>query len=290
MGICNKFAGILAPIIFAAAVIRPSDKVVIDQVSAGLLEGSAKEAALDHMIRGVIPPYLVLCVFLFIFGIVFYKSSIPEINPNKVNKSSESDESEARSILSYPYLVLGAIALFCHLGSQAVSINTIMGYAQSMGIDMLQAKAFPSFTLGCILFGYLLGVLLIPKYLSQQRALIICTVTGLILSFCVTLICGPTQLLGLNADMSIWFLVLLGIPNSLIYAGIWPLAIHDLGKHTSLGSSIMVMGLCANAIVPLVYAWLVDATGSARAGYWVLVPCFIYMIFYAVKGCKIRRW
>lgn len=290
MGICNKFAGILAPIIFAAAVIRPSDKVVIDQVSAGLLEGSAKEAALDHMIRGVIPPYLVLCVFLFIFGIVFYKSSIPEINPNKVNKSSESDESEARSILSYPYLVLGAIALFCHLGSQAVSINTIMGYAQSMGIDMLQAKAFPSFTLGCILFGYLLGVLLIPKYLSQQRALIICTVTGLILSFCVTLICGPTQLLGLHADMSIWFLVLLGIPNSLIYAGIWPLAIHDLGKHTSLGSSIMVMGLCANAIVPLVYAWLVDATGSARAGYWVLVPCFIYMIFYAVKGCKIRRW
>ncbi|MCQ2164623.1 MAG: sugar MFS transporter [Bacteroidales bacterium] len=290
MGICNKFAGILAPIIFAAAVIRPSDKVVIDQVSAGLLEGSAKEAALDHMIRGVIPPYLVLCVFLFIFGIVFYKSSIPEINPNKVNKSSESDESEARSILSYPYLVLGAIALFCHLGSQAVSINTIMGYAQSMGIDMLQAKAFPSFTLGCILFGYLLGVLFIPKYLSQQRALIICTVTGLILSFCVTLICGPTQLLGLNADMSIWFLVLLGIPNSLIYAGIWPLAIHDLGKHTSLGSSIMVMGLCANAIVPLVYAWLVDATGSARAGYWVLVPCFIYMIFYAVKGCKIRRW
>lgn len=290
MGICNKFAGILAPIIFAAAVIRPSDKVVIDQVSAGLLEGSAKEAALDHMIRGVIPPYLVLCVFLFIFGIVFYKSSIPEINPNKVNKSSGSDESEARSILSYPYLVLGAIALFCHLGSQAVSINTIMGYAQSMGIDMLQAKAFPSFTLGCILFGYLLGVLLIPKYLSQQRALIICTVTGLILSFCVTLICGPTQLLGLNADMSIWFLVLLGIPNSLIYAGIWPLAIHDLGKHTSLGSSIMVMGLCANAIVPLVYAWLVDATGSARAGYWVLVPCFIYMIFYAVKGCKIRRW
>ncbi|MBQ0150868.1 MAG: sugar MFS transporter [Bacteroidales bacterium] len=290
MGICNKFAGILAPIIFAAVVIRPSDKVIIDQVGAGLLEGPAKEAALDQMIRGVIPPYIVLGLFLFVFGYFFFKSSIPEVNPDGSGKDDVSEETESRSILSYPYLVLGAFALFCHLGSQAVSINTIMGYAQSMGVDMLQAKVFPSFTLGCILFGYLLGVLFIPKYLSQQKALIICTVTGLVLSFCVILAGSPVHLFGLDADLSIWFLVLLGIPNSLIYAGIWPLAIHDLGRHTSIGSSVMVMGLCANAIVPLVYAWLVDITGSARVGYWILVPCFIYMIFYAVKGCKIERW
>lgn len=291
MGMCNKFAGILAPIIFAAAVIRPSDKAIMDQVTAGTLTGAAKDAALDQMIRNVIPPYLILAVFLVAFGIVFYKSAIPDIDPNTQNKSNGSASGEDRkSILSYPYLVLGALALFCHLGSQAVSVNTIMGYAQGMGLDMLQAKAFPSFTLGCIMFGYLVGVVLIPKYLSQQKALVLCTVTGLVLSFLVVLVCGPVHLFGLGTDASIWFLVLLGIPNSLIYAGIWPLAIHDLGRHTSLGSSIMVMGLCANAIVPLLYAWLVDATGSARTGYWVLIPCFLYMIFYAVRGYKIERW
>lgn len=291
MGMCNKFAGILAPIIFAAAVIHPSDKAVMDQVTAGTLTGAAKDAALDQMIRNVIPPYVILAIFLIIFGIVFYKSAIPDIDPNTQNKSGGIKENEGRkSILSYPYLVLGALALFCHLGSQAVSVNTIMGYAQGMGLDMLQAKAFPSFTLGCIMLGYLAGVVLIPKYLSQQKALVLCTITGLVLSCLVVLVCGPVHLFGLNTDASIWFLVLLGIPNSLIYAGIWPLAIHDLGRHTSLGSSIMVMGLCANAIVPLIYAWFVDATGSARAGYWILIPCFLYMIFYAVRGYKIERW
>ena len=290
MGMCNKFAGILAPVIFAAAVIHPSDKAVMDGIAAGTLTGAAKDAALDRMIMNVIPPYVVLAVFLVAFGIVFYKSSIPDVNPNTVNRNPDVDGEDRKSILSYPYLVLGAIALFCHLGSQAVSVNTIMGYAQGMGLDMLQSKVFPSFTLGCIMLGYLAGVVLIPKYLSQQKALVLCTLTGLVLSSLAVLVSGHVRIFGLDTDPSIWFLVLLGIPNSLIYAGIWPLAIHDLGRHTSLGSSILVMGLCANAIVPLIYAWLADSTGSLRLGYWILVPCFLYMIFYAVKGCRINKW
>lgn len=290
MGICNKLAGILAPLIFAAAVIRPADKIVIDQVTAGVLTGTAKDAALDQMILSVIPPYVILAILLFGFGILFYKSSIPDINPGKENKTRDGDGTERESVLDYPYLVLGALALFCHLGSQAVSINTIMGYAQGMGIDMLDAKIFPSLTLGCTLIGYLIGVILIPKYLTQQRALLFCTITGFAFSILVVLANGQLRLFGMDTHASIWFLVLLGIPNSLIYAGIWPLAIHHLGRHTSLGSSILVMGLCASAIVPMIYAWLADTTGSLQAGYWVLVLCFAYMIFYAAWGHKIEYW
>lgn len=290
MGICNKLAGILAPIIFAAAVIHPSDKAIMDQVAAGTLAGAAKDAALDQMIRSVIPPYIVLAVFLFLFGILFYRSSIPDINPNRENESRSGEVAARKSIFAYPYLVLGAMALFCHLGSQAVSINTIMGYAQSMGLDMLQAKIFPSLTLACILSGYLVGVILIPRHLSQQKALVICTVTGLVLSCLVVTLGGTVRPFGLDTDVSIWFLVLLGVPNSLIYAGIWPLAIRNLGKYTSLGSSILVMGLCANALVPLIYAWLADTTASLKAGYWVLIPCFLYMIYYALRGCRIEHW
>ena len=290
MGICNKLAGILAPLVFAAAVIRPSDKAVMDQVQAGILTGAAKDAALDQMVRGVIPPYLTLALFLFLFGIFFYKSSIHDVNPNLKNKAADTDVPERKGIWEYPYLVLGALALFCHLGAQAISVNTIMGYAQGMGLDMLQAKVFPSYTLGCIMAGYLVGVVLIPKYLSQQKALFACTVAGLVLSLLVVLCSGPVHFLGMDTDRSIWFLVLLGIPNSLIYAGIWPLAIRNLGKYTSLGSSILVMGLCANALLPLLYAWLADVSGSLRIGYWLLVPCFLYMVFYAVKGYKIENW
>ena len=272
MGICNKFAGVVSPLIFAAAVIRPQDKITMDAVQAGELTGAAKEQALDAMIQGVILPYVILAVVLFVFGLVFYKSSIPDIDPNKDNKSEGDAGADRKSILCYPYLVLGVLALFAHTGSQQISIATIIDYAGSMGIDMLEAKVFPSFTLACIMIGYLSGIICIPSFISQQKALVVCTVTGLILSALVLLTQNVwVEWFGMNAKLSIWFLVLLGIPNSLIYAGIWPLAIKNLGKWTNLGSSILVMALCGNAFMTLSYGALADKVGLDKA-YWLLIP------------------
>ena len=279
MGICNKFAGIIAPLLFAAAVIRPEDKEIMAAVESGVLVGPAKEAALDQMIQGVIAPYVILAAFLFIFGFLFYKSPIKDINPDTDNKSVEGTQ-DRKSVWAYPYLVLGVVALFCHLGSQQISIATIIQYAQSMGLSLDAAKVFPSYTLACILGGYLLGVIFIPKYITQQKALVVCTVTGLILSLLVLL---------LPVKSSIWCVVLLGVPNSLIYAGIWPLAIRGLGKWTTLGSSLLVMALCGNAIVSLLYGLMTDYM-SLQASYWLLLPCFIYMIYYALWGYKIEHW
>ena len=279
MGICNKFAGIIAPLLFAAAVIRPEDKEIMAAVESGVLVGPAKEAALDQMIQGVIAPYVILAAFLFIFGFLFYKSPIKDINPDTDNKSVEGTQ-DRKSVWAYPYLVLGVIALFCHLGSQQISIATIIQYAQSMGMSLDAAKVFPSYTLACILCGYLIGVVTIPKYISQQKALVVCTITGLILSALVLL---------LPVKASIWCVVLLGIPNSLIYAGIWPLAIRGLGKWTTLGSSLLVMALCGNAILSLLYGVMTDHM-SLQASYWLLIPCFAFMIYYAVWGYKIEHW
>lgn len=279
MGICNKFAGIIAPLLFAAVVIRPEDKEIMSAVESGLLAGPAKEVALDEMIKGVIPPYVILAIFLFIFAIIFFKSPIKDINPDSDNKSVEGTQ-DRKSLWAYPYLVLGVVALFCHLGSQQISIATIIEYAQSMGLDLEAAKVFPSYTLACILGGYLIGVVTIPKYITQQKALVVCTVTGLILSVMVLL---------LPLKASIWCVVLLGIPNSLIYAGIWPLAIRGLGKWTTLGSSFLVMALCGNAILSLLYGLMTDYM-SLQASYWLLIPCFVFMIYYAVWGYKIESW
>ena len=279
MGVCNKFAGIIAPLLFAAVVIRPQDKLTMELIESGSLVGQAKEIALDDLVRGVIVPYVVLAALLFVFGIVFYRSSIKDINPDRDNKTP-SGEGDRKSIWAYPYLILGAVALFAHLGSQQISISTIINYAQGTGLSLEAARVFPSYTLACILLGYLCGIVLIPRYLSQQKALVICTVLGLVLSVLV-LILPPTT--------SIWCLVLLGIPNSLIYAGIWPLAIRGLGKWTSLGSSLLVMALCGNAILSLLYGSASDHVGLQGA-YWLLIPCFAFMIFYALRGYKIERW
>jgi len=276
-GICNKFAGILAPIVFSALVIKPH-AASFDALKAKTLEGAAKTAAVEELLGSVIVPYLVLAVVLVIFGVVFYKSSIKDINPAKAEKKEEVVEGR-KSILAYPYLILGVLALFCHLGTQALSINTIIDFAESVGAK--STAIFPSLTLACTLFRYFCGVLLIPKVLTQQTTLKICTTLGAILSVLVIVL--PPQ-------YAIWALVLMGIPNSVIYAGIWPLAIHDLGKWTTLGSAILVMALCGSAIFPLIKASIVDSGVGLQMSYWILIPSFLYMMYYAFFGHKINKW
>lgn len=278
MGVCNKLAGILAPLIFASLVIRPEDKVVMDSVADGSLTGYAKEVALDEMIMSVIPPYLVLAFLLVLFGVVFYNSSLPDINP--ATDDDTVNEGSRKSLFAYPYLILGVLALFFHVGSQQISVSTIISYAQNMGMTMDVANKFPSLTLGCILIGYLLGIIFIPKYLSQQKALLICSISGLLLS--VGVLAFPPR-------VSIWFLVLLGVPNSLIYAGIWPLAIRGLGSLTNIGSSLLVMALCGNAVMTLLYGFEADRLGVHDA-YWLLILCFLYLVFYSSYGYKLEGY
>lgn len=288
MELCNKFAGIISPLIFAAVILKSTDSELFAQLNNGVLIGVAREAALDELIRRVIFPYTVLSLFLFLFGILIKKSSLPEIEPEKQNNSETSAKSRS-SVLQYPYLVLGVLAIFFHVGSQVIAIDTIIGYAQFMGMDLIEAKAFPSYTMTCTLIGYFIGVLLIPRVLSQRTALQICTVLGMLFSLCVLLLDFNVDILGHQSNVSIWFLCLMGLPNALIYAGIWPLAIHGLGKFTNLGSSMMVMALCGNAFLPMIYGYFADQLG-ARMAYWILIPCFLYLIFFSFKGYKIEKW
>lgn len=290
MGLFNKSAGIMANLIFAALVIKESDKQIMDMVSSGSFESLAhKDALLDELILSVVNPYLALAIILFIFGIVVRYSVLPEID-TKVQNSASGDESDRSSVFKYPYLILGVVAMFCHLGSQMISLATIIEYAGTMGLSLDgPAQNLPSFIMCLTLVGYFCGVFFIPRFISQQKAFLICTSLGLILSFLVLFVHVDVTLLGMTTDSSVWFLVMMGLPNSLIYAGIWPLAIRGLGRHTNLGSAMLVMGLCGSAFVPLIYGFLAERVGELQA-YWVLIPCFTYLVFYATYGHKINKW
>ena len=288
MGICNKLAGIVSPLVFAAVILSPTDGELFALIESGTLSDVDKNIILDDLIRRVIVPYSILGAALLVFGLFIKHSSLPEIDTEEKNASEAEGESR-RSVFSYPYLVLGAIAIFFHVGSQVVAIDTVINYADSMGINMLEAKVFPSYTLTCTMIGYILGIFLIPKVISQRQALVFCSCLGLILSLCVVFVDCPVVFLGHHINLSLLFLCALGFPNALIYASIWPLSIHNLGKFTKIGSSLLIMGLCGNAIMPQVYGFIARGT-TLRAGYWVLIPCFLYLIFFAVKGYKINYW
>lgn len=287
MGICNKFAGILAPLLFAAAVLRASDGQLFEQIP---LMGDAERAiALDELIRRVMLPYAVVSVVLIGLGLFIKYSPLPEIDTENESEEVAEANSGKTSIFQFPHLILGALAIFLHVGTQILAIDTVIGYAGSMGINLIEAKVFPSYTLALTITGYLIGIVTIPRFISQVNALRFCTILGAVLSLLIIYASGNITILGHTADISIWFVVMLGLANSLVWAGIWPVALAGLGRFTKLGSSIMIMGLCGNAIMPLVYGYFADSHGL-REAYWVLVPCYAYLAYYAIHGHKLRKW
>lgn len=287
MGICNKGAGILAPILFAAVILRPTDQALFDQLAHMSPQERAHE--LDELIRRVIIPYSVLGITLILIGLGVKYSPLPEINTEEENEELAAANSDKSNIFQFPHLVLGAVAIFIHVGTQVIAIDTIINYAGSMNIPLLEAKVFPSYTLFVTICGYLLGIICIPRIISQVNALRICTVLGLFLTLLIVFCKSDVAILGHQTDISIWFVVLLGFGNSLIWAGIWPLALDGLGRFTKLGGSLLIMGLCGNAILPLAYGHFADIY-DLRTAYWVLFPCYLYLIFYAVHGHRIKKW
>lgn len=283
MGICNKLAGILAPIAFATVLIKPGDQALLKTVSQ--MDEGTRAKVLDELIGRVVTPYAVVTVVLFLFGWMIRFSPLPEIE-----QGPDDDRiSSKKSILDFPHLVLGAVAIFFHVGSQVIAVDSIINYTTEMGMSLAEAKVFPAYVLTVTIIGYLLGISIIPRLISQLQALRVCTLLGFILSGIVVLSHGEVRVLGHTADISVWFIVLLGFANSMIWAGIWAMAMDGLGSFVKTGASLLVMGLCGNAIMPLVYGGLADYAGSHFA-YIVLLPCYAYLIYYAFYGYGLRSW
>ena len=287
MGICNKMAGILAPLLFSAVVLKPTDSALFKQIE--LMQGLEKAAALDELIQRVVMPYGVVAILLLILGFFVRYSPLPEIDTDTETEELSTANAGKNSILDFPHLVLGAIAIFFHVGSQVIAVDSIVNYATHHGMDFMEAKTFPSYTLTATIVGYLLGISFIPKLITQKTALKICTLLGLILSGCILLFSGQITLFGHQTDISVWFIVLLGFANSMIWAGVWPLALDNLGRFIKTGASLLIMGLCGNAIMPLLYGYWAD-NYSLREAYWVLLPCYAYLIFYAFYGHTLKSW
>jgi glucose/galactose transporter len=287
MGIFNKGAGILAPLLFAAVILKATDTDLFNALDT--MTAEEKDVALDAFIRRVIVPYACVGTVLLLLGLFVRFSPLPEIDTEKETPEVASANVSKKSIFDFPHTILGALAIFLHVGTQVIAIDTIISYAGSMNIDLLEAKIFPSYTLTATICGYILGIICIPKYISQLNALRFCTLLGALLTVLIQVLSGQITFLNHTADLSIWMVVLLGFANSLVWAGIWPLALDGLGKFTKLGASVMIMGLCGNAIMPLFYGYFADMY-NVRIAYWVLFPCYLYLVFYAFKGYALRKW
>lgn len=277
MGVCNKVAGALAPLILAFFILNDGDAFIS---SLNNMDELQRVDALDALSRRVIGPYLVMSAVLFLLGLMIRFSPLPEIEAESESEMDDSQAGSKANIFQFPHLILGAIALFFYVGAEVIAGDTIIRYGMSLGIGIASAKAFTTYTLIGMVVGYFIGILLIPRVISQRTALMGSAILGIILSLLAVLIPG---------HISVVFIALLGIANALVWPAIWPLAIHDLGRFIKIGSAILIMAIAGGAILPLAWGWLTDVWGEQQA-YWVLLPCYIVILLYSVRWYKLRKW
>lgn len=277
MGICNKLAGAIAPLILAYYILNDGDAFV---KSLEGMDSITRAAALDSLAHRVIGPYLVMTSILIFLGIAVRYAPLPDVETEDNSVDSVTDFSNKSSIFQFPQLILGAIALFFYVGVEVIAGDTIIRYGISQGFKIETAKVFTTYTLIAMIVGYLAGILLIPKLISQRTALIASALLGIVLSIVVVL-ASPTY--------SILALALLGLANALVWPAIWPLAIHDLGKFIKTGSAVLIMAIAGGAILPLLWGRLSDSF-SPQMAYIILIPSYFIILYYSVIGYKLRNW
>ena len=274
MGICNGIAGVIAPLLLGAVILKDADGIKASVAQANSVE---KNNLLNHLAQRVIFPYSVMTVALILLAFLIIISGLPEIDSDAENASVATANLNKTSIFQFPHLLFGVLTLFLYVGVEVIAGDTIINYGSSLGIPLSSAKFLASSTLGLMLAGYVIGIIVIPKYISQVRVLKLSSLMGLIFISLALLTKGY---------ISVAFIALLGLANSLVWPSIWPLAINGLGRFTKIGSSLLIVAVGGGALLPLLYGWLADKLSPHHA-YWVVVPCYLCIWYYAKAGHKL---
>lgn len=258
MGICNKLAWPVAPLFFALLVADQTNVQISDLY---------------------LPFYIIIAVFLLL-GLISLMAPLPEVTAAGEDDSSVEDcpyAANKTSIWQFPHLLLGALTLFIYVGVETVSLATAVDYAKALGLENPDFYAWiPS--IGMVL-GYICGIILIPKYLTQDMAMRICACIGIAGSLAIVLLPGT---------ISIWAIFLMALGCSLMWPALWPLAMADLGKFTKSGSGLLTMAIAGGAVVPTIFGFLQDGFLGPQGAYWLALPCFLFILYYGVAGYKIR--
>jgi len=295
MGIANKFAGALAPIILASIILK--DSKVLEEKLAQAIDAATKTSLLDELASRVIMPYIVMAVILILLGLLLRFAHLPEVDTDAEDVVSGESNAKKTSIWQFPHLLLGVVALFFYVGVEVIAGDSIIRYGLSIGIAMESAKYFTSLTLISMILGYLAGIIFIPRYLSQSTALKICTILGVI--FSIGAILTPAHLvfsmsfidimtfksIVLVLPVTVLFVALLGLANALVWPAMWPLALNGLGRFTKTGSAMLIMAIAGGALIPLLYGKLA-VIFSTQTAYWICVPSYLIIMYYAFIGHK----
>lgn len=297
MGIANKFAGAIAPVILGAHILK--DSHIIDLQLEGATDAVARAGLLDQLAARVINPYIIMAVILVSLGLLLRFAHLPDVD-TEVEQPIGGKNNDRSSLRQFPHMILGAVALLFYVGVEVIAGDTIIRYGQSLNIDMSSAKYFTSLTMLAMITGYICGIFFIPRVLSQVNALRISAVLGIVFSLGAILTPSVARIsmpfrdlvtfdaVTLTIPVTVLFVALLGLANALVWPAIWPLALHGVGRFTKTASALLVMSVVGGALIPLVYGKMADLFNT-QAAYWVCLPSYLILLYYSLHGYRLKR-
>jgi glucose/galactose transporter len=292
MGVLNKAAGVIAPILFTAFVL--TDMGQYSDVSLAVLSPELKSQKLVELSARLVNPYLIMAGMLLVLAVFLKMAPLPEPEIEEDDVSPD----DGSTILSHPQLVLGAVTLFFYVGAEVIAGDTIGLFGKDLGVSNF--GELTSYTMSFMVVGYLLGMVLIPRWVSQQMALIGSALLGIM--FSILLVTANQNDSSLWAFLFSWtgvpaipdavlYVALFGLSNAMVWPAIWPLALNGLNARlTSTGSALLIMGISGGAILPVVYGALADSYQNAQQAYLLMIPFYLFILFYGLKGHKMKTW
>lgn len=272
MGVSNKFAGFVAVHLLGFLFLDNIDSI---EASLGELSMSEQQLVLQELAGKVILPYGLIASAFALLALLLLFIKLPE--PDEEESESSTGKQVASSVWGHRNLVLGALAIFFYVGAEVISYDAFTDFGISAGFPKREAAQFASYTAITMLAGYFLSILLIPKFIKQRSALVLSSVLSILF-----------LLIALNTDgkVAVYSFALLGLSQAAMWPVIWPLALNGLGKHTKLGAAILVMMIVGGAVLPPLMAQLGSLLDSKRLAFLIMIPCWLYLIFYALNGYR----
>lgn len=295
MGLVNKGAGIVVPALFTVLILTGMDQ--FDAPVLAALTDAERALRLSELSNRLVTPYIYMALALIALAAFVKYSPLPELDLSSNNTANNDTSGRWTGVFAHPQLILGVVALFTYVGVEVIAGDTIGLYGQGLGVENF--GALTSYTMSFMVLGYIVGVFCIPKYLSQARALQGSAIFGLLFTLGVMFGASDNNtiaslLLGWSGiplvPDTVMFLALLGFANALVWPAVWPLALEGLGKLTSTGSALLIMGIAGGALLPLLYGYIAHISGNSQQAYWIMLPCYSFILFYAFKGHTMRRW
>ena len=301
LGICNKIAGILAVYVLGSIILKDSDAF---EASLKTMDEAGKNMALDTLAQKVVMPYVFIAISFALVGVLLFFVQLPEVEEEQdildSNVLPEDSKVAAanKNIFNFPHLMVGVLALFFYVGMEVISYDTFAGLGTHLGYKLDMSKSFATYTGYGLLLGYTVGIISIPRFISQRNALVISCILSMLLVLLVVFIkANPGiavlhlfgQDLNLPTHPAVWIFALLGFSNSVMWPAIFPMAIDGLGKFTKMGSALLIMAIVGGAILPPIYGYISETTGNSQTAYLMMIPAYLFILYFALSGYRLGR-